>query len=300
MPKPTVLLPPSAAIEKLVRDALREDLGNGDCSNGDLSNVDLSAALLEPTTRLRARLFCREPAVCCGIAWFTQVFRQVDDAIQIHWLCADGDALAADTVVCEIQGGARSIVSAERTALNLLQTLSGTATTVRQYVDAIAATATATGTQIVDTRKTIPGLRRAQKYAVAVGGARNHRLGLFDRILIKENHIAAAGSIAAAIARARAAAGSQHSWFEIEVESVAQLQQALAAGAPRIMLDNFDLPMLRRGVALAQGRAELEVSGNVSLQNVRQIADTGVHYISIGALTKHLKAIDFSLRAERI
>lgn len=282
---PSLSLPPRTTIEKLVDDALREDIGNG----------DLSATLLEQSTAVTAHLLCREPSVLCGIAWFTQAFRRVDKDVQIKWFHSDGDSLVAGTTVCKIKGHARGILSAERTALNLLQTLCGTATTTRQYVDAVAST----NAQILDTRKTIPAMRHAQKYAVAVGGACNHRLGLFEQILIKENHIAAAGSIAEAVRRVRAISPPP-SFFEIEVESLAQLQQALESDVPRIMLDNFDLSMLRRGVELAKGHAELEVSGNVSLQNVRQIAETGVDYISIGALTKHLKAIDFSLRVNNI
>ena len=284
---PPEKLPERAAIEKLVGDALREDIGDG----------DITAALINQSTVADARLLCRESAVLCGVAWFEETFRQVDDAVQIHWLHRDGDCIEADAVVCEIKGRARAILSAERTAINFLQTLSGTATTARQYADAVAGT----GTRVVDTRKTIPALRRAQKYAVAVGGAHNHRMGLFDQILIKENHIAAAGSVAEAVRRARAAA-ADHPHFpgiEIEVESPAQLQQALDAGADRILLDNFDLAAMREGVALTRGRAELEASGNVSPQTVREIAQTGVDYISIGALTKHLRAIDFSLRFDR-
>ena len=276
-------LPERATIEKLVGDALREDIGGG----------DLTAALINQSAVAGARLLCRESAVLCGAAWFEETFRQVDDAVQIHWLHHDGDCLEADAVVCEIKGRARAILSAERTAINFLQTLSGTATTARQYADAVAGT----GTRVVDTRKTIPAFRRAQKYAVAIGGAHNHRMGLFDQILIKENHIAAAGSVAEAVRRARAAADQTP--IEIEVESPAQLQQALDAGADRIMLDNFDLTAMREGVALTRGRAELEASGNVSPQTVREIAQTGVDYISIGALTKHLRAIDFSLRFDR-
>ncbi len=285
MRKPTVPLPPRAAIAKLVGDALREDLGSG----------DLTAAVIDPATRVGARLICRERAVLCGTAWFDEAFRQVDEGIEIEWLRQDGERLEAGAVACRICGRARAIVSAERTAINLLQTLSGCATTTRRYADAVAAT----GARIVDTRKTIPALRLAQKYAVAVGGGHNHRLGLFDQILLKENHIAAAGSVAAAISRARAAAPPQCPPLEVEVESLEQLQQALAAGAPRIMLDNFAVDEMREGVALARGRAELEASGNVSLAQVRQIARTGVDYISVGALTKHLQAIDFSLRFDR-
>ncbi len=280
MHKLIVSLPERAAIEKLVGDALREDIGDG----------DITAALVDESACARARLLCRESAVLCGASWFAEAFRQVDEAIEIHWLCHDGERLESDTVVCEIKGRARAILSAERTAINFLQTLSGTATTARYYADAVADT----DTRIVDTRKTIPAMRVAQKYAVATGGAHNHRMGLFDQILIKENHIAAAGSVAEALRRARAAAPS-HVRIEIEVESLEQLKQALDAGATRIMLDNFDLETMRKGVALSGGRAKLEASGNVSPQRVREIAQTGVDYISIGALTKHLKAIDFSL-----
>ncbi len=299
MHKPIAAPPARAVIQKLVSDALHEDIGGG----------DLTAVLIDESARVGARLVCREAAVLCGTAWFDEAFSQVDSGIQIHWQRDDGDALEADSVVCEINGGARAILSAERTAINLLQTLSGTATTARQYANAVAAE----GARIVDTRKTLPAMRAAQKYAVTVGGAHNHRMGLFDQILIKENHIAAAGSIAEAIRRARDAAPGyghehglghkhehenkhKHAFIEIEVESLAELQQALDAGASRIMLDNFDLKAMRAGVAMAGGRAELEASGNVSLNRLREIARTGVDYISVGALTKHLRAIDFSLR----
>ncbi|MGI9311847.1 MAG: carboxylating nicotinate-nucleotide diphosphorylase [bacterium] len=285
MPSPAakvnVPLPPAAAIEKLVGDALREDLGDG----------DLTAAMIDPAARASAHLHCREAAVLCGAAWFEQAFHQLDPQVEIVWLRADGDHLGAGDSVCAIAGRARALLSAERTAINLLQTLSGTATATRHYVDAVADAANA---RILDTRKTLPGLRLAQKYATAVGGACNHRFGLYDQILIKENHIAAAGSVAAAIARARASAPEDA--LQIEVETLRQLRQALDAGATRILLDNFDLRRMRAGVALARGRAKLEASGNVSLRRVRRIAETGVDYISIGALTKHLKAIDFSLR----
>ena len=290
MPKPTVPLPPRAAIEKLVGDALREDIGGG----------DLTAALIDESTVATGHLLCRETAVLCGAAWFDQAFLQVDQKVAIDWLHHDGELLDAGAVVCEIKGPARAIVSAERTAINLLQTLSGTATTVRRYAHAVAAT----NARITDTRKTIPGMRLAQKYAVTVGGGCNHRIGLFDQILIKENHIAAAGSVADALRRARAVTAGNAALHghpppvEIEVESLEQLQQALDAGATRIMLDNFAPETMRKGVALARGRAELEASGNVSLERLREIAETGVDYISIGALTKHLKAIDFSLRLD--
>jgi len=278
--KANVPLPARAAIEKLARDALREDIGGG----------DLTAALIEPNARADARLLCRERAVLCGAAWFEQAFHQVDREVEIAWHCADGAQLRAGEIVCELHGRARALVTAERTAVNLLQTLSGTATAARRYAEAAAGS----GARIMDTRKTIPGLRLAQKYAAAVGGAHNHRIGLFDQVLIKENHIAAAGSLENAVRRARAFAPG--GFVEVEVETLAQLREALDAGAQRILLDNFDLPHLREAAELARGRAELEASGAVTLKEVREIAATGVDCISIGALTKHLAAVDFSLR----
>lgn len=276
-----VSAPPRAAIRELVGAALREDIGGG----------DLTAALIQPQSRAAARLLCRDSrVVLCGCAWFEEAFRQVDDAVEVRWLHGDGARLAAGDEVCRIDGRARAILTAERTAINLLQTLSGTATVARRYVDAVAGT----GARITDTRKTLPAMRVAQKYAVAVGGARNHRIGLFDQLLIKENHIAAAGGVGEAMRRARGLAA--HRLIEVEVESMRQLRQALDAGAARIMLDNFTPDALREAVAAAGGRAELEASGNVSLDNVREIAQTGVDIISVGALTKHLSAVDFSLR----
>jgi len=274
-------LPPQAVIEQLVAIALAEDVGDG----------DLTANLIDPATNASARLTCRENAVLCGVAWFDHCCRQVDKQIKVQWECGDGDRLAPDTLVCTLDGSARSILTAERTAINLLQTLSGVATAASRYVDAIAGT----GTRILDTRKTLPGMRLAQKYAVLCGGAFNHRIGLYDGILIKENHIAAAGSIAAAMDAARRAA-PDCALMEIEVESLDELDQALAAGATRIMLDNFDLGMMREGVRRAKGRAELEASGNVTMAGLREIAETGVDFISVGALTKNLAATDFSMR----
>ena len=285
MHKLSASLPQHADIEKLVGDALREDIGHG----------DLTSALINPSANAEARLLCRESAVLCGAAWFDEAFRQVDESVEIHWRHHDGAQIntgEADVLVCQINGRARALLTAERTAINFLQTLSGTATIARRYADAVADT----NTRIVDTRKTIPMLRVAQKYAVAIGGAHNHRMGLFDQLLIKENHIAAAGSVANAFRLAQKNNASSAMEVEIEVESLEQLQQALEAGATRIMLDNFDLANLRKGVALTRGRAELEASGNVSLQRVREIAQTGVDYISVGALTKNIHAIDFSLR----
>jgi len=279
-------LPLRVAVRELVAAALREDVGGG----------DLSAALIEPGARAGATLFCREAGtvVLCGAAWFEEAFRQVgaDGAVEVRWLRADGARLTTGDAVCRVTGNARAMLTAERAAINLLQTLSATATVARRYVDAIAGTSA----RITDTRKTLPGLRRAQKYAAAVGGARNHRIGLFDQVLIKENHIAAAGGIAEALRRARTVTGAAESRIEIEVENMPQLQQALAAGAKRIMLDNFTVDQLREAVAITAGRAELEASGNISLANARAVAATGVDLISVGALTKHIQAVDFSLR----
>ncbi len=271
----------AAAVQALARTALQEDLGSG----------DLTAALIPANQRVEARLVCRQQAVLCGARWFEAVLSLVDEAIEVSWALADGEHLRPGQTVCGLHGPARAILTAERTAINLLQTLSATATAAQRYVAAVAGT----GCRILDTRKTLPGLRLAQKYAVRVGGAENHRVGLFDGVLIKENHIACAGSVQAAVSAALAAA-PDCALLEVEVESLAQLEQALAAGAGRVMLDNFDLAMMRAGVKLAAGRVELEVSGNVTLDNVREIALTGVTYISVGAITKHVDAVDFSLR----
>jgi len=264
--------------------ALAEDIGDG----------DLTAALIPERAVARAAVVMREAAVVCGRAWFDETFRQLNEAVTIEWQAQECEQVAADTIVCRLAGPARSLLSGERTALNFLQTLSGTATATRRYVDAIAGTAC----RILDTRKTIPGLRLAQKYAVRCGGGTNHRLGLFDAILVKENHIAAAGSLSAAVASARSVAGS--AMVEVEGETLEELEQALATDVDRIMLDEFSLPDMRRAVALARatpGRpVELEASGNVSLETIRAIAETGVDYVSVGAITKHVKAIDVSMR----
>lgn len=265
----------------MVRAALEEDIGTG----------DLTANLIDKNERISARLICREQAVLCGVAWFESSFRLVDPEIAVNWKSVDGDTLKTDCLVCELNGSARSILTAERTAINFLQTLSGVATKSAQYVAAVAGT----GTRILDTRKTLPGLRLAQKYAVLVGGAFNHRIGLYDGVLIKENHIAAAGSIKKALGAARKLA-PDCKLMEVEVESLEQLDQALAANATRIMLDNFNLEMMREGVERVAGRAEIEASGNVTMDKLREIAETGVDYISIGALTKNVQAVDFSLR----
>jgi nicotinate-nucleotide pyrophosphorylase (carboxylating) len=268
-------------IDETVRRALAEDVGAG----------DLTAALLPAASEARAQVITREDALLCGTAWFDAVFAQLDRRVRIEWLARDGEPVRANQVLCTLEGPARAILTGERTALNFLQALSGTATAARRYVDAVAGTHAA----ILDTRKTLPGLRRAQKYAVRCAGARNHRLGLYDAILIKENHIAAAGSVGAAVraARAQAPAGTV---VEVEVENLAQLAEALAAGADRLLLDNFGLKRLREAVQATAGRARLEASGGITLDNVRAVAETGVDDISIGAITKHLRAVDLSLR----
>jgi nicotinate-nucleotide pyrophosphorylase (carboxylating) len=279
-PNPTV----PHNIGDTVRRALEEDVGCG----------DLTANLIPADAKGRAQLITREDAVLCGTPWFDEVFRQLDKRVRVEWLAKDGDAIRTNQVLCSLEGPARALLTGERSALNFLQTLSGTATTVQRYAVAIAGTRT----KILDTRKTLPGLRSAQKYAVRVGGGENHRMGLFDAILIKENHIAAAGSVAAAVRVARAA-GVNAKFVEVEVENLEQLKEALAAGADRLLLDNFSLKRLREAVTETQGRAKLEASGGITLENLRAIAQTGVDYISIGALTKHLRAVDFSLRFYR-
>ncbi len=267
-------------IRRNVERALEEDMGSG----------DLTAALIPAGARARARVISRQAAVLCGGPWFQTCFSQLDPAAEIRWLAQEGDAVAPDQTLCEIQGNARALLSAERPALNFLQLLSGTATRVRRYVDAIRGTRSI----IVDTRKTLPGLRLAQKYAVRVGGGTNHRMGLYDGILIKENHIAAAGGIRPALDQARQTAANVP--IQVEVENLVQLEEALAAGAKLILLDNFDLPALRQAVKQTGGRAVLEASGGITLKNVGAVAQTGVGRISIGALTKDVEAIDLSLR----
>lgn len=263
-----------------VARTLAEDMGDG----------DVSAQLINPDTHLQTRLMVREDAVLCGAAWFDEVFRQCDEQITVSWSAKDGDLIKADDVTCEVSGPARAILSAERSALNFLQTLSGTATITHRYADLIEST----NCRILDTRKTIPHLRMAQKYAVTCGGGLNHRIGLFDAYLIKENHLAACGGIAAAATKARAL--NPELLLEIEVESLDQLQQAIDAGVDRALLDNFSLEQTRKAVALNNKCIQLEASGNITEQSLIEIAETGVDFISIGALTKHLRAIDFSLR----
>lgn len=261
-----------------VRRALSEDIGSG----------DLTADLIPAGEFSKAVVICRERAVLCGTAWFNEVFRQLDQKIEIEWTISDGEWMAPDQWLCNLNGPTRALLSGERTALNYLQLLSGTATTTAHYTDLIKET----GAELLDTRKTIPGLRTAQKYAVLCGGGKNHRMGLYDAILIKENHIKAAGSIQAAVEQAK----MKHRQVEVEVEDLNELQQAIDAGADTILLDNFDLGMMRKTVEINGGRAKLEVSGGVDKENIRAIAATGIDYISVGALTKHLRAIDFSMR----
>ncbi len=268
-----------------VRDALAEDIGRG----------DWTALLVPEAQRVRSRVIVREDAVLCGRDWFDGTVNALDPSARIDWKASEGDRVKAGATLCEIEANARALLSAERPALNFLQLLSATATQTRAHVDAIAgASPNPRGCAILDTRKTIPGLRQAQKYAVRVGGGRNQRLALWHGILIKENHIAAAGGIAQVLAQARALnAGVE---IQIEVETLAQLREALDHGATSIMLDNFELAAMREAVALNAGRAELEVSGGVQLEQLRAIAATGVDRISIGGLTKHVKAIDLSMR----
>jgi nicotinate-nucleotide pyrophosphorylase (carboxylating) len=278
MPDPSSI--PDAVIADNVRAALEEDIGSG----------DLTAALLSASAQAQARVISRVEGVLCGQPWVDEVFRQLDAAVTVDWALADGDAIAAGDTLLVARGSARSLLTGERCALNFLQLLSGTATTCRRYADIVAGT----GARLLDTRKTIPGLRLAQKYAVRCGGCHNHRLGLYDAFLIKENHIMACGGIAGAVAAARDTAPGMP--VEVEVENLDELGQALDAGADRVMLDNFELPLLRRAVALSAGRAELEASGNVTEATLRPIAESGVDYISIGALTKDCKALDLSMR----
>ena len=283
----TTLTPAEARyVPDIVQVALAEDVGSG----------DLTAQLIAAKTTARATVITREEAVICGQPWVEETFRQVDAAVRIVWSVQEGARVPANTVLCTLTGPARALLTGERTALNFLQALSGTATTTRRYADALAGTPC----RVLDTRKTIPGLRLAQKYAVRCGGGTNHRIGLFDAILIKENHIAAAGSIAAAIKSARQIDGSV--MIEVEVENLAELEQALAAGADRILLDNFTLDDMRTAVSRTRAsnrpHTELEASGNVTLESLHSLAQTGVDFISVGGLTKHVRAIDLSMRFE--
>ena len=268
-----------------VARALQEDLGSG----------DLTAGLIDPTRRARARVLARESAVICGGPWATAAVRALDPTARITWHVQEGQRCTADQVVLEVEGSARALLSAERTALNFLQMLSAVAPKTRTYVDAVAGTKA----HIVDTRKTLPGLRMAQKYAVRMGGGTNHRIGLFDAVLIKENHIAAAGGVTAVL-RATEKVAAQAQFIEIEVETLAQLTEALEAGAKMVLLDNMDVATLHEAVRLNAGRAILEISGGVTLDGLRALAETGVDRISIGALTKDVKATDFSMRLQEL
>ena len=276
-------LPPD--LGRQVTFALAEDIGSG----------DITAALVPVDQRVTGKVIFREPAILCGRPWVTEVFRQLDPSVQLTWTADDGDPVAADQTLFEIAGPARPVLTGERAALNFLQLLSGTATATRDYVEAIAGTATV----ILDTRKTVPGLRTAQKYAVLCGGARNLRIGLFDQVLIKENHIAAAGSLTDAIRAARRAAGSKK--IEVEVETLQEFTEALEAAPDVIMLDEFSLSDMRAAVELNRASHDpvrIEASGRVTLETVRAIADTGVDYISVGSITKHVRAVDVSMRLE--
>ncbi|MEY3881148.1 MAG: nicotinate-nucleotide pyrophosphorylase [Pseudomonadota bacterium] len=262
---------------------LEEDIGSG----------DITAAIIPAAMQAEAEVMTREAMVVCGQDWFDAVFKSLDASIKIIWLVSEGAAVDKDTVLCRLSGSARSLLTGERTALNLLQTLSATATVARQYAEAVVGT----DCKVLDTRKTIPGLRNAQKYAVACGGCYNHRIGLYDGVLIKENHIIAAGSIAQAIGSARKLTSVP---VEVEVENMQEFLEAVAAKPDRIMLDNFSLEALAEAVKLNSGAIELEASGNIDLDNIRVIAKTGVNYISIGALTKHVRAVDLSMRIKLV
>ncbi|MBN2871874.1 MAG: carboxylating nicotinate-nucleotide diphosphorylase [Halothiobacillaceae bacterium] len=263
-----------------VTRALDEDIGTG----------DVSAQLIPANQTAVARIVSRESAVLSGTAWADAAFRRVSPGTRVDWTATDGDRLFPEQVLCRVSGPARALLTAERVALNFLQTLGATATLTRRFVEAVEGT----GARILDTRKTLPGLRYAQKRAVTDGGGTNHRLGLYDMVMLKENHIRAAGSITEAVRAARIVGRDLP--LEVEVETLEQLEEALGAGVKRVLLDNFSLPKLREAVAVNQGRAELESSGNVTLETVRDVAETGVDYISIGALTKHVRAVDLSMR----
>ncbi|MCC6203082.1 MAG: carboxylating nicotinate-nucleotide diphosphorylase [Gammaproteobacteria bacterium] len=272
-----------ATIDTIVRLAIAEDVGSG----------DVTAAIIPPDHVSTAHVLTREDCVLCGRPWFDRVFALIDPAITITWLHAEGDEISADTRLCRLQGPTRGLLTGERTALNFLQTLAATATETRRYARQLEGCST----RLLDLRKTIPGLRHAQKYAVAIGGGSNHRIGLYDAILLKENHIAAAGSITAAITACRRL---HPGWpIEVEVETLDEVREAIAAGAETLLLDNFTLPMMREARALVPPSVRLEASGDVNLDNIRTIAETGVDFISVGALTKHVRAINLSLLFDR-
>ena len=267
-------------VQEDINRMLAEDVGDG----------DLTAQVIPGTKQATATVITREPMVVCGQAWFETVFLTLDPSIQVDWKAKEGERVSKNDVICHISGSARALLTGERTALNMMQTLSATATLAREYAAAIEGT----GATVLDTRKTIPGLRLAQKYAVTCGGCSNHRVGLYDGILIKENHIMAAGSIQQAVQSAREINATVP--VEVEVESLVEVQQALDAKADILLLDNFTLQQLKQAVALNNGQAKLEASGNVELATIRKIANTGVNFISVGALTKNIKAIDLSMR----
>ncbi|MDH5518226.1 MAG: carboxylating nicotinate-nucleotide diphosphorylase [Gammaproteobacteria bacterium] len=271
---------PQSYIELSVSNALLEDIGSGDVTGQLIPEDEVSMATI----------ITRDKATICGIDWVEEVFSQLDNDIHIEWEVDDGDCAEAGQTLCTLSGNARALLTGERTALNFLQTLSATATMARRYADEVKHT----DCKVLDTRKTIPGLRLAQKYAVSCGGCENHRIGLFDAILIKENHIAAAGSIARAVDEARFINPGLS--IEVETENLEELQQALDAGADRIMLDNFDIEAIAQAITVCKQQAELEASGNITLENIRQYAETGVDYISIGALTKDIQSVDLSMR----
>ena len=268
------------SIDEVAYQALHEDLGDG----------DLTANLLPEDLQSKARLITREDAVLCGTCWFDSVFKQLDKNIDIQWHVKDGDDISENQELCTLQGPARALLTGERTAMNFIQILSGTATITREYAKALEGTTT----KLLDTRKTIPGLREAQKYAVRSGGGYNHRLGLFDGILLKENHIAASGSIERAVGTAKERYPGTP--VEVEVETLGELKEAIGASADIIMLDNFSLTDMREAVVITDGRAQLEASGGFDMKTLRETAETGVDYISVGALTKHVRALDLSMR----
>ncbi|MFT6285756.1 MAG: nicotinate-nucleotide pyrophosphorylase (carboxylating) [Alcanivorax sp.] len=270
----------SETVAENVRAALAEDVGSG----------DITASLIAPEQIGYAQVITREDGVLCGVAWVDAVFAQVDANIEIQWCCKDGERISAGQTLFSVKGPTRGLLTGERVALNFLQLLSGTATTCRQYADLVAETSVS----LLDTRKTIPGLRHAQKYAVCTGGCYNHRIGLFDAFLIKENHIAGCGGIAEAVQKARQIAPDK--LVEVEVETLEELQEALAARCDRVMLDNFSLVEMKAAVAMVEGKLALEASGNITTDTLISIAKTGVDYISIGALTKDCNALDLSMR----
>jgi nicotinate-nucleotide pyrophosphorylase (carboxylating) len=276
----TLLQVPQSVIEENVFNALKEDIGEG----------DITAELIPHDNISLATVISREACVFCGLDWFEETYRQIDDEILIDWSVDDGDHIDAGQIICTLSGSSQHIVTGERTALNFVQTLSATASVSAQYAKKVAGT----DTKVLDTRKTIPGLRMAQKYAVSCGGCENHRLGLYDAFLIKENHINACDGIQNAISEARFR--SPNFKIEIEVENLDQLQQAIDAGADRVLLDNFDITTLQQAVAICKGKIISEASGNITIENIQDVAKTGVNYISTGALTKDIKAVDLSMR----